>query len=1022
MNRTITFISRAAMTFSRATSRSEEPMRASLFSRLLGALTLALMVLTMTTALATTKTVTYTITSTEESGSIGNPTYTIVFTRSGDIFDTSPSAPNTYTVTVSKSSFANLITGGNFSIELADGFKMEVSWPADSKVEFLQNCIYPKASGKNITYKVSCTNDNYYVTHVTMKGTGDPWLDTDYDNLWQFAQEFGTAQDFGTLTITYADTPSLTIFESDGTKAYKIKDKADLFHLANYVNKGKDPCTGLTFRQTQEITCDNTYTPIGYYLSASDNVPFSGTYDGNGKTISGITVERTGKGNANSYVGLFDYVDEGKVKNVVLASSTFTGLNNVGGIVGSILSGTVENCRVESTVTINAGTDYAEYHGGIAGIIGSDAKVIGCTSAATISKNSWESHSMVGGIVGSIFSGTVKDCLYIGTDVEGISNGAIVGDNHDGTLSNNYYTTIDLGGVNYSDQDGARRARTVTLGEDIALVGDETTYSVSGITAIGTTALRYNDGSTTTLYSGATQTLTLSHSYRDGYAFSGYTTTGGGTVSGSTLTMPAADVTVSATWTVTSGNCGRTDANGGKNVKWQYTESTGTLRIYPNITDPSGTDFSMKLYNMESDVPWYDYRANITTLIVEDGVQSIGDYAMYGCTALTSANITIPASVTRIGSYAFRGCTSLTTAPIGSGVTEISSYAFWKCTGITSVTIPASVTDIGLRVFDGCTSLTGITVAADNPNYKDIEGVLTNKDGTTLIRYPQGKTASYTIPDGVTTIGNAAFYGCTGLTSVTIPQGITTIGGSAFYECTGLTSVTIPQGVTTIGDSAFDYCASLATIILNSNPFIEETAFPSGATVTMNLTANAAGGARWMTFYNKLYNFKADDDTQVFKAERSGTTVILHEVTDGIVDANTGVVLKTTGSNPVMTLTTESSTNTDDNSLTGVSEPDGKYNDGKLYVLNYTTEKGLGFYHLATSKTTFEYGKAYLTYSGALAPEFLFFEEDSADGISLTPALSKGEGDWYTIDGRKLDKQPTTKGLYINGGKVVVVK
>jgi len=120
------------------------------------------------------------------------------------------------------------------------------------------------------------------------------------------------------------------------------------------------------------------------------------------------------------------------------------------------------------------------------------------------------------------------------------------------TYANNYYTSVTIGGVNGSDQDGARRARTVTLGEGIALSGTETTYNVSGITAYGSTAIGYGGK----IYSGAGQTLTLNYTgtVPNGYTLS-YTVTRtsngsditASVLSGTTLTMPAYDITVTAT-------------------------------------------------------------------------------------------------------------------------------------------------------------------------------------------------------------------------------------------------------------------------------------------------------------------------------------------------------------------------------------------------------------------------------------------------------------------------------------------
>jgi hypothetical protein len=141
------------------------------------------------------------------------------------------------------------------------------------------------------------------------------------------------------------------------------------------------------------------------------------------------------------------------------------------------------------------------------------------------------------------------------------------------------------------------------------------------------------------------------------------------------------------------------------------------------------------------------------------------------------------------------------------------------------VTIPDSVIHIEGTMgsnagfpFSNCTGLTNITVDALNSNYSSVDGVLFDKSQTTLLQYPEGKAGSYKIPtNSVTSIGNRAFFHCTGLTSVTIPNSVTSIGPEAFWDCTSLTGVTIPNSVTSIGRAAFDWSAGLKQVYFQGN-------------------------------------------------------------------------------------------------------------------------------------------------------------------------------------------------------------
>jgi hypothetical protein len=276
-------------------------------------------------------------------------------------------------------------------------------------------------------------------------------------------------------------------------------------------------------------------------------------------------------------------------------------------------------------------------------------------------------------------------------------------------------------------------------------------------------------------------------------------------------------------WAQTSGNCGKANAT---DVTWSYNTDTKTLTI-------SGTgdmaDFT------SGAAPWNAYLSSITSVVIESGVTSIGNYAFKNCSVLTSVSIPsgvtsigvqafsgcsgltsviIPGSVTSIGDFVFYGCSGLTSVSIPSGVTSIGFQAFKGCSGLTSVSIPTSVISIGTRVFEGCSGLTTITVDASNATYRSTDGgnnecnAILSKDGKTL--FAGCKTT--TIPGGVTSIGNYVFYGCSGLTSVSIPSGVTSIGDYVFYGCSGLTSVSIPESVTSIGEYAFYHCSALTSV------------------------------------------------------------------------------------------------------------------------------------------------------------------------------------------------------------------
>ncbi|MBR2909396.1 MAG: leucine-rich repeat domain-containing protein [Clostridia bacterium] len=185
------------------------------------------------------------------------------------------------------------------------------------------------------------------------------------------------------------------------------------------------------------------------------------------------------------------------------------------------------------------------------------------------------------------------------------------------------------------------------------------------------------------------------------------------------------------------------------------------------------------------------------TLTIENGISNIGNSAFYRCSGLTGS-LTIPDSVTSIG-----------------------DSAFYSCSGLTSVTIPDSVTSIGVRAFTDCSGLTEVKVTSGNTTYEDRgKNAIIEKSTNTII---QGfNCTDLSVLEEVTSIGNYAFYSCSGLTSVIIPDSVTSIGQQAFYSCSGLTSVYIPSSVTTISapyyyNAPFYRCSSSLVIYTDAS-------------------------------------------------------------------------------------------------------------------------------------------------------------------------------------------------------------
>ncbi|MBQ7171214.1 MAG: leucine-rich repeat domain-containing protein [Clostridia bacterium] len=236
-------------------------------------------------------------------------------------------------------------------------------------------------------------------------------------------------------------------------------------------------------------------------------------------------------------------------------------------------------------------------------------------------------------------------------------------------------------------------------------------------------------------------------------------------------------------------------------------------------------------------------------IIFPDEMEEIGAYAFEGCEALET--VTIPKSVTSIKEEPFRGCLSLREINVDpenpayssvdgvlftkdgkelleypggktgayrvpDEVEKISAAAFRSCAGLTEIILPAGKgwldsaapksktgTEYAFTLFSDCSALRAVWIDGEDPQICSVDGVLFDKEKTTLLCYPGGREGAYEIPDGVSILAFGAFSGCRGLTAVTLPETLTEIRACAFEKCTALTSLHIPYSVTLIRGSAF---------------------------------------------------------------------------------------------------------------------------------------------------------------------------------------------------------------------------
>ncbi len=288
--------------------------------------------------------------------------------------------------------------------------------------------------------------------------------------------------------------------------------------------------------------------------------------------------------------------------------------------------------------------------------------------------------------------------------------------------------------------------------------------------------------------------------------------------------------------------------------------------VIPGSVQNNGTTYSVTEIGYEA----FANCTSLTDLTIPETVTAFGEYAFQKCSGLTK--FTLPKSVTTIGNGAFYGCTSITEFIVDSEsqafkaqdgvlyskdgasivccprlqegeytipatVEQIEPYAFCECEKLTKITIPGSVKSIGrgafavchsltelnlpesvasidINAFNNCSSLERITVAAGNNAFASQDGVLYNKELTTLVAYPAGREGEYTIPNSVTALEFRAFCDNAKLTAIVLPESLTSISELCFINCSSLQKAVLPDSLTSIEEAAFEYCSSLAEITL----------------------------------------------------------------------------------------------------------------------------------------------------------------------------------------------------------------
>ena len=578
--------------------------------------------------------------------------------------------------------------------------------------------------------------------------------------------------------------------KGDGSQAnpYQLTNYADLQWFAAQVNGGQN---GICAKLTADITAGGAWTPIG-----NSSQCYRGDFDGNGHTISGLSLSD----NETSNVGLFGKAtDDAHIHHVGVVGCSFSGKDHVGGICGDFANGVIEYCY--STGTIYALTGDG---GGLTGSCFTNAYIRQCHTSCAVTAGA----GSYGGITGYLWGDINHCCVMEGKNAEGHvfyggkTDDAVFADNaaHSEAAFKSGEVCYLLNGS--SSVDVTWHQKLGDGGDDYPVLAQcegNTVYLVH--LCDGSDTYSNADHGTQAVHTPEYHPYTAPTETEDGNIKHWHCTTCGhnfedeectAEITGSVVLLHTTQLNNEIWYTSSTGQVVEPFSHGfgGCNIiSNTYENGMGIIKFDNDVTSFGGANFlecsSLTFINIPASVTSIGEQvffrcSSLTFLNIPASVTSIGRYAFYDCSSLTSINI--PAAVTSIEGYAFCVCSSLTSVNIPAAVTSIGEHAFRGCSSLTSVNIPAAVTSIGENAFHGCSSLTSIIL---NSN-----AIASGVSGTIYDIFFDSQVTQCIIGLSVTSIGTKFFYECSNLTSINIPSTVTSIGESAFNGCSSLTSVT----------------------------------------------------------------------------------------------------------------------------------------------------------------------------------------------------------------------------------------